>query len=48
MAGNAVYIVWIVYNGIDEGFRGTIVQMVSFTGLITLLILDTVLICRKK
>jgi hypothetical protein len=46
--GNLLYILWITWNGIDEGFAGTIVQKVSYVGIITLLILNFVLLYRKK
>lgn len=47
IAGNVLFILWVTYNGIDEGFRGTIVQVMSFVGLMLLLALNTVLILRK-
>jgi hypothetical protein len=46
--GNVIYILWILRNGIDEGFSGTIVQVASYSGLIVLLILNSILIYRKK
>jgi hypothetical protein len=48
IAGNALFILWVTYNGIDEGFRGTLVQKVSYAGLMLLLVLNTVLILRKE
>ena len=47
VAGNVLFILWVTYNGIDEGFRGTLVQKVSYVGLMLLLALNTVLILRK-
>ena len=47
IAGNVLFILWVTYNGIDEGFSGTLVQKVSYVGLLFLLALDTVLILRK-
>ena len=47
IAGNVTFVLWVLYNGIDEGFRGTIYQMMSFVGLILLLSLNTALILRK-
>ena len=47
IAGNVLFILWVTYNGIDEGFSGTLVQKVSYVGLMLLLALDTVLILRK-
>lgn len=47
IVGNVAYFLWILVNGIDEGFRGTLVQYVSFTGMLVLLILNTVLLSLK-
>lgn len=47
IVGNAAYFLWILVNGIDEGFKGTIVQYVSFIGMLVLLILNTVLLSLK-
>jgi len=47
IAGNVLFILWVTYNGIDEGFSGTLVQKVSYVGLMMLLSLNTVLILRK-
>jgi hypothetical protein len=33
MIGNVVYVLWILRNGINEGFRGTTVQIVSYIGI---------------
>ena len=46
IAGNVVYVLWIVRNGIDEGFRGRLVEVVSMAGLLVLLILNVVLLSR--
>lgn len=48
ICGNVVYILWILWNGIDESFSGTIVQIISYIGLIVLLILNILLLYRKK
>jgi hypothetical protein len=48
IAGNVLFILWVTYNGIDEGFSGTRVQIVSYVGLMLLLALNTVLIFRKE
>jgi hypothetical protein len=47
IAGNVLFILWVTYNGIDEGFSGTLVQKASYVSLMLLLTLDTVLILRK-
>jgi hypothetical protein len=48
ISGNVLFILWVTYNGIDEGFSGTIVQKMSYVGLMLLLALNTVLILRKE
>lgn len=47
IAGNVVYILWIVRNGINEGFRGRPVEVVSLVGLLVLLTLNAVLLSRR-
>lgn len=46
--GNIAFILWITYNGIDEGFKATPLQLVSYLSLTALLILDSYLLSRKK
>ena len=46
--GNVVYILWVTYNGINEGFSGSPVQIVSYIGLVALLILNIVLLTMYK
>jgi hypothetical protein len=48
IAGNVLFILWVTYNGIDEGFRGTMPEKASYVGLMVLLALNTVLILRKE
>jgi len=48
VAGNIVFILWITFNAIDEGFRGTPPQVVSWIALAALLVLDTLLILRGR
>ena len=48
IAGNVVFILWITYNGIDEGFKGTLPQIASYIGLTALLILNIVLLSIKN
>ena len=44
MLGNLMFVLWILYNAIDEGFKGTPYQVASGIGLILLLTLETVLL----
>ncbi len=46
--GDVLFILWISFNAIDEGFKGTIYQKVSYIGLVSLLILNIGLLYRKK
>jgi hypothetical protein len=46
--GNILFMSWIISNGIDEGFKATPMQAVSYITLITLLILNSVIIYRGK
>jgi hypothetical protein len=48
IAGNVIYVLWILVNGINEGFKGTTVEIVSYVGLLLLLALNTVLLFRKE
>ena len=49
IAGNAFFVLWILYYGIDEGFQGaTIYQIVSYIGIIFLLILNSFLLFRTQ
>jgi hypothetical protein len=48
IAGNIVYVLWILHNGIDEGFAGSLVQVVSMIGLMLLLVLNAVLLWRRE
>ena len=46
--GNIIFVLWITYNGIDEGFKGTPLQILSYIGLVLLLSLNTLLILLKR
>lgn len=49
LAGNALFILWILYNGIDEGSR-TVgrMEVISLTSLLVLLALNIILLSRQK
>lgn len=47
IAGNVLFVLWILRNGIDEGFRGTIYEILSYVGLTLLLTFNTVLLLQK-
>ena len=47
--GNAIFVLWILYNGIEEGSQGTtIYQIVSYISLIFLLILNAFLLYSSQ
>ncbi|MGA3291830.1 MAG: hypothetical protein ABSC49_01640 [Candidatus Microgenomates bacterium] len=46
--GDVLFILWVSFNGIDEGFSGTIYQKLSYIGLVSLLILNIGLLYPKK
>jgi len=47
IAGNIIFILWIVYNGIDEGSRSVgRVEILSLSALVCLLLLNIYLIWR--
>lgn len=46
--GDLVFIAWMTFNGIDEGFKATPMQAFSYVGLTVLLILNIYLLLRKK
>jgi hypothetical protein len=48
VAGNSIFILWILYNGINEGFKGTIVEKFSFAALITLLAINIYLLLNSR
>jgi len=48
VAGNVVYLLWIIRNGIEQGFRGRPVEVVSWVGLLVLLILNAALLWHRQ
>jgi hypothetical protein len=46
--GNILFILWITYNGIDEGFKATAAQRVSYISLILLLCVNIALVYRRQ
>ncbi len=44
VAGNGLFILWMLYNGIDEGFRASAYQLASYLGLTLLLLFNSVLL----
>ncbi len=48
IAGNIIFILWILYNGINEGLKSTLVEKVSYAGLIGLLTINSILLLSKR
>jgi hypothetical protein len=42
-----IYIYWILYNGINEGFKGTLAKVVSYIGLVLLPGFNSILLKKK-
>ena len=47
LAGNVIFALWIMYNAIDDGFRGTIPEKVSSIGLIGLLAINSYMVLTR-
>jgi hypothetical protein len=47
IAGDLLFIAWILRNGLEAGFRGTPVEVVSWIGLLGLLALNAALLWRR-
>jgi hypothetical protein len=48
ISGNVVFILWVVRNGLESGFRGTPAEVASFVGLVALLTLNTGLLLARR
>jgi hypothetical protein len=48
ITGNTLFLLWIWYNGIDERFQASPLQLVSYIGLTILLLLNSFLLYRYK
>ena len=44
IGGNIVFVLWILYNGINEGFKGTRLETLTYIGLVILLLLNVFLV----
>lgn len=47
VTGNSLFILWLLYNGADEGFRATPYQLISYVALVFLLLLNSALLFYK-
>lgn len=48
VAGNILFVLWGTYNGIDEGFKGTLPEKISYITLTGLLVTNVFLILRRR
>ena len=48
IAGNILFVLWILYNGINESFQGTTVEKISYITLMGLLAVDAFLLIRSR
>ena len=49
LCGDVIYILWVLYNGIDEGFKNIgSVQAIVLIGLILLLAINIFLLLCKR
>ena len=47
VACNVIFILWILFNGINEGFKGTLVEVVSYICLMGLLAINSFLLLGR-
>lgn len=47
IAGNILFTLWILYNGINEGFQGTTIEKFSYVALMGLLVVNAFLLIRN-
>jgi len=48
IAGNIMFFLWILYNGVNESFQGTPLEIVSYIGLMILLLVNTFLLYNRQ
>jgi len=47
VAGNILIVLWVTFNAIDSGFKGTLPEIVSYIFLMLLLGLNSYLLMKK-
>ncbi|MBS1537025.1 MAG: hypothetical protein JST20_04685, partial [Bacteroidetes bacterium] len=47
IAGNIIFILWILINGINEGFQGTLLEKISYISLMGLLAVNSFLLINS-
>lgn len=48
VAGGVLFVAWLLFNGMDEGWNASPVQLASYLVLIALLALNAVLLWRAR
>lgn len=48
ITGNILFAFWILFNGINEGFKGTIIEKFSYITLMGLLAVNAILLIRNR
>ncbi len=48
IAGNVLFVLWILYNGINESFQGTTIEKISYVTLMGLLAVNAFLLIRNR
>lgn len=48
ISGNILFVLWILYNGINESFQGTTIEKISYITLMGLLTTNAFLLIRRN
>jgi hypothetical protein len=48
IGGNTLFILWVSFNAMDEGFKSTTIEKLSYFALVGLLITNIVLLTGKS
>ncbi len=48
IVGNILFVLWILYNGINEDFQGTTIEKVSYISLMGLMAVNAFLLIRNR
>lgn len=47
IAGNVLFIFWIMFNAMDKGFKGSLPEKISFFAIIVLLAANAILLLNQ-
>ena len=48
IVGNILFVLWILYNGINESFQGTTIEKISYVALMGLLAVNALLLISNQ